>query len=252
MSGKEKMIMTRTPEREAEYALDYGTSRSEPSLRQIEYKRLAVERNGGHREQRRPQTKEERGQARRERHDERARERKKRRELAAATIWLPTLGVAIRDGNVYAWELSWSGPVTGRLLGPLAWAHAEATGGVAGRPRGGRARAADTAPAPAVGTAGPVGLLATVRRKKYRGVAAVAFPDGNVSKKQVTDASTLIKAKAEAVRFNILAVGAAPATRPAGHGVASDLERLAALHASGSLDDEEFRRAKAHALSGGR
>jgi Short C-terminal domain len=245
------MIMATTPEQEAEYALDYGTTRSEPSLsEQIEYQRLAAEGNGGLREQRHPLDEEERRQAWRERRDEKARERNKRRELAAATIWLPTLGVAIRDGNVYASEVSWSGPVTGRLLGPLAWAHAEATGKVAGRPRNGRVQAADTAPAD--GTAGRVGLRTRVGRKGYRGVAAIAFPEGNVLKTEFTDASTLIKAKAEAVRFNILAVGAAPETRPAGSGVASDLERLAALHASGTLDDEEFRQAKELALNGRR
>jgi hypothetical protein len=251
MAGKEKMIMATTPEQEAEYVLDYGTIRSEPGPGgQIEYERLALDGDGASLEQRRPLTKAEHRQARRERREDRARERKKRRELASGTIWLPTLGVAIRDGNVYAWELSWNGPVTGRLLGPLAWAHAEATGGVAGRSRSGDARAADTAPA--VDMASRRGILAGVSRKRYRGVAAVAFPDGNVWKKEFKDASALIKAKAEAVRFNILAVGAAPETRPAGNGVTSDLERLVALHALGSLDDEEFRQAKALALSGGR
>jgi hypothetical protein len=231
MAGKETMTMATMPE-------------------QIEHERLAAHGNGGSGGQRRPPTGEERGRARRERRDDRARERKKRRELAAATIWLPALGVAIRDGNVYAWELSWSGPVTGRLLGPLAWAHAETTGGVPGRARSDNARAADTAPA--AGMAGPASLRAGMSRKRYRGVAAVAFPDGNVCKKKLTDATALTKAKAEAVRFNILAVGAAPETRPAGNGVASDLERLAALHTSGILDDEEFRQAKARALTEGR
>lgn len=252
VAGKEEMIMATTPEQEAEYALDYETGRSEPSLGQvdIDLEQLAAKGNGGPREPWGPLTTEERSQARRERRDERVRGRKKRRELAAATIWLPMLGVAVRDGNVYAWELSWSGPVTGRLLGPLAWAHAEATGGVAARPGTGNAQAADSAPA--VGRAGLLGLLARVSNKGHRGVAAVAFPDGNVWKKEFTGASALIKVKAEAVRFNIMAVGAAPETRPAGDGVASDLERLAALHASGVLDDEEFRQAKTLALSGGR
>src|SRR5271165_1685567 len=179
MAGKEKMIMATTPEQQATYPPGYGTSRSEPGPGgQIGYGRLAAEGNGGPRDQRRPLTRQERRRARRERRDDRARERKQRRQRAAATTWLPALGVAIRDGNVYAWELSWSGPVTGRLLGPLAWAHAEATGGVAGRPRGGNARAADTAPA--AGMAAPAGLLARVSRKGYRGVAAVAFPDGKL------------------------------------------------------------------------
>jgi Short C-terminal domain len=245
------MIMATTPGQQARYPLGHGTSRSEAgSGGQIGHERLAAGGSGGSREQRRPLTREERRQARRERRHDKARERKKRRGLAAATIWLPALGVAIRDGNVYAWELSWSGPVTGRLLGPLAWAHAEATGGVAGRLGGGNARAAEITYS--AGMAGPAGPRAGVSRKGYRGVAAVAFPDGNVWKKEFTDASALIKVKAEAVRFNILAVGAAPETRPAGYGVASDLERLAALHASGILDDEEFRQAKACALGGRR
>ncbi len=213
MAGKETMIMATTPQQEARHPLDYGTSSSgQRPGDQIEYDRV------------------ERRQVRRGRREARARERKERRELAAATIWLPALGVAIRDGSVYAWELSWSGPVTGRLLGSLAWAHAEAASGMAD----------------------PVGLLARVRRKRYRGVAAVAFPDGNVWRQEFTDVSALIKVKAEAVRFNILAVGAAAETRPAGNGVASDLERLAALHTSGTLDDEEFRQAKACALTEGR
>jgi len=250
-AGKEKMIMATTPEQEARHGLDHGAIRSEPGPDEpIGYERLAAPGHEGPREPRHPLTREERGQARWERRDARALGRRKRRELAAATIWLPTLGVAIRDGNVYAAELSWSGPVTGRLLGPLAWAYAEVTGGVARRPRGGGARAAEAAAA--VDTAGPVGVLARVSRKKYRGVAAVAFPDGNVWKKAFTGAPALIKGQAEAVRFNILAVGAAPETRPAGNGVSSDLERLAALHASGVLDAEEFRQAKAVALSGGR
>jgi hypothetical protein len=249
MAGKEKMIMATTPEQDTRLVLEYETSRSEGSLDgQVEYERLAAEGNGGLQGQQPPLTREERGQARRELREERVRERAKRRELAAATIWLPALGVAIRDGNVYAWELSWSGPVTGRLLGPLAWAHAEATGSVAGRPRNGKAQVADAAPA--AGVSAPLGLLARVSRKGYRGVATVAFPDGNVWRKEFRDASALIKVKGEAVRFNILAVGADPETRPAGNGVASDLERLTALHTAGSLDDEEFRQAKARALTG--
>lgn len=240
--------MAMTPEQEVTNPPGYRTPSSEPGPGgQVGHERLAAQGNTGPRGQRRPPTREGRGQARRERREDRARERKKRRELAAATVWLPALGVAIRDGNVYAWELSWSGPVTGRLLGPLAWAHAETTDGVPGRARSDNARAADTAAA--VGTVSSAGLRAGLSRKRYRGLAAVAFPDGNVWKQKLTDASALVKAKAEAARFNILAVGAAPETRPAGNGVASDLERLAALHISGILDDEEFRQAKARALS---
>lgn len=38
---------------------------------------------------------------------------------------------------------------------------------------------------------------------------------------------------------------------PDGTGVAAELERLAALHSSGALDDEEFRAAKARIINGG-
>ncbi len=54
-----------------------------------------------------------------------------------------------------------------------------------------------------------------------------------------------------AVRFNALAGSAELARKvasSAGDGVAGELERLAALHASEALDDEEFRQAKARII----
>jgi hypothetical protein len=75
------------------------------------------------------------------------------------------------------------------------------------------------------------------------------------------NASLLIKAQSEAVRFNAMAasgqpdrgVTSGPAEDSAHYdtGVAAELERLAALHSSGMLDDEEFRAAKARIIHGG-
>jgi len=63
-----------------------------------------------------------------------------------------------------------------------------------------------------------------------------------------------MQALAEAARFNALAGSAAPPAQPAApparDGVASELERLAALHSSGALDDEEFRQAKTLIIGG--
>jgi hypothetical protein len=60
----------------------------------------------------------------------------------------------------------------------------------------------------------------------------------------------LLKAQGEAVRFNALAAdaGRKEVTGSSGDGVAVELERLAALHASGALDEEEFRQAKARII----
>jgi hypothetical protein len=68
-----------------------------------------------------------------------------------------------------------------------------------------------------------------------------------------------MRAAAEAVRFNALAAVSQPADDavsasaegPAQAGLASELERLTALHEAGALDDEEFRAAKALIIHGG-
>jgi hypothetical protein len=44
------------------------------------------------------------------------------------------------------------------------------------------------------------------------------------------------------------AAGPKEVTGSSGDGVAVELERLAALHVSGALDDEEFRQAKARII----
>ena len=78
----------------------------------------------------------------------------------------------------------------------------------------------------------------------------ITFADGTVREKEFKDKPSLLKAQGEAVRFNAMAVEASPkeVTGSSGSGVAVELERLAALHASGALDDEEFRRAKARII----
>jgi hypothetical protein len=79
----------------------------------------------------------------------------------------------------------------------------------------------------------------------------VTFADGTVREQEFKDKPSLLKAQGETVRFNALAGSAEPAGKvasSAGDGVASELERLAALHASGALDDEEFRQAKARII----
>jgi hypothetical protein len=242
-----------TPAEEARYALGFGVSRSDLSpAAQIEYDRLLPAE-----------------QARRE---EAARRRQERERRAAATIWLPNLGVAVYDGNVYQHGTNKSGPASDRLawgerrermqtrlLGPLAGSRAEVVSGRAGHRRSGGERAADAVlVAHAIG---PVGLLAgAFSRMGYGGLAVVTFPGGGVWQKAFTDSASLIKAQAEVVRFNALvasvgepAEGSANGAPPAGigTGVAAELERLAALHKSGALDDEEFRAAKARIIHGG-
>lgn len=200
------------------------------------------------------QARQERQQRRTERREERLKEREERQELAAATTWFPQLGVAVRDGTVYEYNEvggSWGREyAAGRLkpLGRLAGARAEAGGGTAGRRRSGNARAADAALATAV--LGPVGLLAGVSRKGFRGYSVVAFADGTSKQKTFTESAPVIKAQAEAARFNALATNGEHQPGHQDEGLTRELERLTAMHASGALDDEEFRAAKAKVLGG--
>lgn len=208
--------MARTPEQDAAYALNFGVSRSDlkPEA-QAAYDRLVQERQ---------QVQEE------------------RKRLTAATVWFPDLGVGVRDGNVYEHTAGM------KLLGPLAGARAEALAGNAGSYRSAGQRAA------AVALVGPAGAIS----RTYKGVAVVAFADGSVSEKLLADLASVAKAQAAASRFNSLAASAQPAEDiPSGreHGpaqngeeIVSRLERLAALHFSGALDDEEFRAAKARII----
>jgi Short C-terminal domain len=256
------------PVEEARYALDWGLPRSDlkPEA-QVEYDRLAPEH-------RRIQ------QVRREA------ERRKvegNRRLLAVTIWFPGLGVAVRDGNVYVHATDRNRVFSPRLeylehrgaeiklLGPLAGAHAEVVAGKTGKRRGGGARAADAAAAAVL--LGPAGLLAAASRAGT-GLAVVTFADGSSGRGLLLrDQPSLTRAQTAAVQFNALAASGEP-PRPSGEGayssiesdlarlkqetglaaphtgVAAELERLAALHASGVLDDEEFRLAKARLLGG--
>lgn len=193
------------------------------------------------------------------------REKRAAREAQeAATVWLPSLGVAVYEGDVYRLGLDEGGWQSDshasnqrklgmdlKLLGPLAGARADVAGGKGGHRRGGNARVADAALATAL--LGPVGLLAGASRAGFKGVSVVAFPDGTTREKKFKDAAALAKAEVEAGRFNALAATTVAAETPASsssaESVSTELERLAGLHAAGVLDDEEFRTAKARVLS---
>jgi len=226
-----------TPEQEAWHVLEHGLDPGElTSPGRAAYDRLMIDKS--------------------------ARDGEEHRKLAAETTWLPDLGVAVRDGNVYR-----HGPDQGdsyvdalaarerrdpaqmKLLGPLAGAHAEVVSGKVGKRRSGGDRVGDAVALTIV--LGPVGLLAGISRGGT-GLAVVTFPDGSIREKRFTDKASLAKAQAQAAQFNTIADRSAQdaAARPAqdGAGVAAELERLATLHSSGVLDDEEFRAAKARII----
>jgi hypothetical protein len=200
-----------------------------------------------------------------------------------ATTRLRWLDVAVRDGQVYKLDFAVAaGRAEGHLLGELAGAHAEVTGGRAGHRRSGVVRTADAAVAASI--VGPVGLLAGTSRKGTRGTAFVVFADGSLYEKKLADDASLVRAQADAVRFNALAVAAGvrapenatataedgslqdaeaeigqlaapdterrqPAADQAHHrGLTDELTRLASLHESGALTDAEFQAAKAQLL----
>ena len=237
--------MALTPLEEAEYALAYNVKRSDLSpAAQAEYDRLLPAHHG--------------------RLEESARRAQEREKRAAATIWMPNLGVAIYDGNVCQHGTSQGGPASDRrawgerrermetkLLGPLAGAQASIVTGQVGNRRSGGARVADATLAAAA--LGPVGLLAgAYSRPRTGGLAVVTFPGGGVWQKVIPQPASLTRAQAEAVRFNALAAASQPVDDAVSasveshtqDGVASELERLAALHAAGAVDDEEFRAAR--------
>ena len=259
--------MARDPLEEAAYALDYGVSRSNLSLAaQIEYDRL-VAAQAQYDRLKVPLTKEERKQAQQQRGEEDRPRLEEWQKLDAETAWFPDMGVAVRDGNVYQHGSDKGGPgrdvlassertrrAEMKLLGPLAGAHAEVLSGkTQQRRRSGSDRFGDAVALSMV--LGPVGLLAGISRAGT-GVALVTLADGNVREKRFTDKPSLLRAQADVVRFNALAasVASTPPEEVAGSGqdgVASELERLVALHASGALDDEEFRAAKSRIIHDG-
>jgi hypothetical protein len=57
----------------------------------------------------------------------------------------------------------------------------------------------------------PLGLLAGASRKGFRGTAFVVLADGTLHERSFTDKEALVRAQADAVRFNALAQAAAPA-----------------------------------------
>ncbi len=183
-------------------------------------------------------------------------------------VWLPDLGVAIYDGTVYKHGADRADgydhqavrerkrPTQMGQLGALPDARAEVVAGKVGKRRTGGDRVGDVIALAAV--AGPLALLAGASRAGT-GLAVVAFSDGTVREKLFTDKSSLARAQAQAVRFNALAAAAVAGDAASasgedspndGSGVAAELERLAALHSAGVLDDEEFRAAKSRVIDG--
>ena len=139
-------------------------------------------------------------------------EKAERNARKKATTDLFTLGVAVYDGQVYKWGY---GVATGKParpqdhLGALAGARAEVVSGIVGHRRSDGRRPADTLAATAL--VGPLGLLAGISRQSRvptKGTAFVIFADGTTHEKQITSAADLLKAQAEAVRFNALAPAA--------------------------------------------
>lgn len=129
-----------------------------------------------------------------------------------------------------------------------------------------------------------MGLLAGASRKGVQGTAFIVFADGTLHEKRITDDASLVRAQADAVRFNALAAAAddpapesavtaaqaahredgeaekeQPAVPPQNSGqhassqpssgqLTDELTRLASLHTSGALTDAEFQAAKGRLL----
>ncbi len=169
---------------------------------------------------------------------------------AQQLIGLPSLGVYVLDSKVYVLS---KGGQPGPYLGPLAGARAEAIPGTSDHRRTGGQRAADATLA-AAALHSPLGLLAGAysRPRKGGGVAIVAFPVGDAWQKTLPDPESLARAQVEAIRFNALANAATQPETPGRDdtGIAAQLERLAALHANGALNEDEYQAAKARIISG--
>jgi hypothetical protein len=172
----------------------------------------------------------------------------------------PALKVFIRDGRVVRPTLN-DGKVGYRIVGDMKGAKAGMTST--------RRRADMTVGA--VVAFGPLGLAALA---SGQAVAYITFSDGtthetavkgnkNLRKAELDVASfnAAAEAEGEAARFDVAAASSQPddgaASGPAEGsaqditGIGAELERLAALHSSGMLDDEEFRAAKARIIHGG-
>ncbi len=105
---------------------------------------------------------------------------------------------------------------------------------------------------------GGLSPVQAVRERKGGGDAARGRPGGRARRGDLREGrGSLTRAQVAAARFNALAAAAAAAEAPAAApveasqgGLTAELERLAALHTSGALDDEEFRAAKARIIGG--
>jgi Short C-terminal domain len=159
-----------------------------------------------------------------------------------SAIHLRALGVAICGGEVYREE-----PFgLHNRLGPLAGAHAEVTGGQSGRRRSGAVRALDAATAAAV--IGPAGLAAGASRKAVRGTAFVIFADSTVHEAAMADQATLVRAQADAIRFNALAAASSQTPTETVTDPAVRLRKLQELRDAGLLTREEYETKRAEVI----
>jgi hypothetical protein len=134
----------------------------------------------------------------------------------------PALGVQVR-GNAVKSHVPGYRP---RVLGPLAGAQAQLTDGhQAWNP--GRARFL------------PIAMAG--QASKTRPTAFVIFRDGKVHERVLDGNETVGAAQSEALKFNLLASPpAAPQPQPAQEDTAATLRKLADLHRTGLLTDEEY------------
>ena len=176
---------------------------------------------------------------------------RRRRELKQRQA-VHGLGVMVRaDGTV-------RDPTWGRQLGLLAGAHAEVTSSFQHH-RGGAA-VSGAVLTTAMGL-GPAGALAGFSKKSVA-VAVIVFADGTIHQHNLDGAYAIRQAEVGAIAFNAMTQAAAmkdgvPAASSgelqvgalAPESIADEISKLAELHASGVLTNEEFAAAK-HQLLG--
>src|SRR5262249_8689663 len=150
------------------------------------------------------------------------------KELAEKTVWLPGLGISIRDGIVRASKGAIFTGATGTRaemaikleerpggstdLGPLAGARADVISGQVGHRRTAGTRAADAtlataALAPVLGPLAVAGgaLAGGFSRVGTQGVAFVIFPTGKMHEKPINSPQEVLRAQTDAIRFNAMA-----------------------------------------------
>ncbi len=154
----------------------------------------------------------------------------------------PGLGVAVRDGLVYRWNL-----IEGHLLGELTGAQAEITDPTKAQ----MIRAGLASGATLGALIGPVALLPGVLRKS-KAVAFVSFVDGIVHERKLDGNMAIRSAQRDAVKFNAMVAASQPAQEPqspAAPRAATDrLAEVTCMHDDGLLTDEEYQAKRAEII----